>query len=47
MRYIPNSPDERRSMLADIGRSRIEDLFQQIPEHLRLNEPIGIGAPMS
>ncbi|HSO74973.1 MAG TPA: aminomethyl-transferring glycine dehydrogenase subunit GcvPA [Blastocatellia bacterium] len=47
MRYIPNSPGERRSMLADIGRSRIEDLFQQIPEHLRLNEPIGIGQPMS
>lgn len=47
MRYIPNSPDERRAMLADIGRSRIEDLFQQIPEHLRLNEPIGIGRPMS
>jgi glycine dehydrogenase subunit 1 len=47
MRYIPNSPDERRSMLVDIGRSRIEDLFQQIPERLRLNEPIGIGAPVS
>ena len=47
MRYIPNSPDERSSMLVDIGRSRIEDLFQQIPERLRLNEPIGIGAPMS
>jgi len=47
MRYIPNSPDERLAMLADIGRSRIEDLFQQIPEHLRLNEPIGIGQPMS
>ncbi|HYV05044.1 MAG TPA: aminomethyl-transferring glycine dehydrogenase subunit GcvPA [Blastocatellia bacterium] len=47
MRYIPNSPDERQAMLADIGRSRIEDLFQQIPERLRLNEPIGIGQPMS
>jgi glycine cleavage system P protein (glycine dehydrogenase) subunit 1 len=47
MRYIPNSPGERRAMLADIGRSRIEDLFQQIPEHLRLNEPIGIGQPIS
>lgn len=47
MRYIPNSAGERRSMLADIGRSRIEDLFQQIPEHLRLNEPIGIGQPIS
>jgi glycine dehydrogenase subunit 1 len=47
MRYIPNSPDERLAMLADIGRSKIEDLFQQIPDHLRLDEPIGIGQPMS
>jgi glycine dehydrogenase subunit 1 len=47
MRYIPNSPDERRSMLADIGLDDIEDLFDQIPEQLRLKEPIGIGDPMS
>jgi glycine dehydrogenase subunit 1 len=47
MRYIPNSPGERRSMLADLGLARIEDLFDQIPEQLRLKEPIGIGHPMS
>ncbi|HXU40356.1 MAG TPA: aminomethyl-transferring glycine dehydrogenase subunit GcvPA [Blastocatellia bacterium] len=47
MRYIPNSPDERKAMLADIGVERIEDLFDQIPEHLRLNEPIGVGDPVS
>src|SRR5688500_2409572 len=47
MRYIPNSPDERRSMLQDIGRNRIEDLFEQIPEKLRLTEPVGVGAPVS
>src|SRR5262245_40636477 len=47
MRYIPNSPSERRSMLEDIGLERIEDLFDQIPEQLRLNEPIGIGNPIS
>jgi glycine dehydrogenase subunit 1 len=47
MRYIPNSPGERRSMLADIGLERIEDLFDQIPEQLKLNEAIGIGEPMS
>jgi glycine dehydrogenase subunit 1 len=47
MRYIPNSPDERRAMLADMGCERIEDLFEQIPKKLRLNEPIGIGHPMS
>jgi glycine dehydrogenase subunit 1 len=47
MRYIPNSPGERRSMLSDIGLERIEDLFDQIPEQLKLKEPLGIGAPMS
>lgn len=47
MRYIPNSPDERRAMLADIGVERIEDLFDQIPQQLRLNEPIGVGDPVS
>lgn len=47
MRYIPNSPDERRAMLADIGARRIEDLFDQIPEQLKLNEPIGVGDPVS
>lgn len=47
MRYISNSPDERRAMLAEMGYERIEDLFEQIPKRLRLNEPIGIGSPMS
>ncbi len=47
MRYIPNSPDERRAMLASIGCERIEELFEQIPEDLRLTEAIGIGAALS
>jgi glycine dehydrogenase subunit 1 len=47
MRYIPNSPDERRAMLADIGVESIEDLFDQIPAQLRLNEPVGVGDPVS
>ena len=47
MRYIPNSPGERRSMLADIGLEQIEDLFDQIPEQLKLREAIGVGDPMS
>ena len=47
MRYIPNSPEERRSMLAEIGCERIEELFEQIPEKFRLSEPIGIGSAMN
>src|SRR5215510_3266149 len=34
-------------MLEDIGLERIEDLFDQIPEQLKLNKPIGIGNPIS
>jgi glycine dehydrogenase subunit 1 len=47
MRYIPNSPDERRSMLESIGLGRIEELFYQVPENLRLSGAIGIGPAMS
>ena len=47
MRYIPNSPDERSAMLKQIDCEGIEDLFQQIPEKLRLKEPVGIGHPVS
>jgi glycine cleavage system P protein (glycine dehydrogenase) subunit 1 len=47
MRYIPNSPDERSAMLKQIGCEEIEELFGQIPEKLRLKEPVGIGRPMS
>jgi glycine dehydrogenase subunit 1 len=34
-------------MLQEIGLERIEDLFEQIPENLRLKEPLGIGQPTS
>src|SRR5215471_16301126 len=47
MRYIPTSPAERISMLREIGCERIEDLFDQVPESLRLDGQIGIGHPMS
>ncbi len=47
MRYIPNSPGERSSMLRDMGYERIEDLFEQIPQNLRLDEAIGIGRSLS
>jgi glycine dehydrogenase subunit 1 len=34
-------------MLEEIGCERIEQLFEQIPEELRLSEPLGIGPAMS
>jgi glycine dehydrogenase subunit 1 len=47
MRYIPNSPDERRQMLESIGCASIEELFEQIPEKFRLTESLGLGGPVS
>ena len=47
MRYISNSPSERRSMLKEIGCERIENLFEQVPDKLRLSKPLGIGTPLS
>jgi glycine dehydrogenase subunit 1 len=47
MRYIPTSPGERIAMLREIGCERIDDLFDQVPESLRMDGPIGIGQPIS
>jgi glycine dehydrogenase subunit 1 len=47
MRYIPTSPGERISMLREIGCERIDDLFDQVPESLRVDRPLGIGHPIS
>jgi glycine dehydrogenase subunit 1 len=47
MRYISNSLDEREAMLQDIGCRRIEELFEQVPQNLRLSEPLGIGPAVS
>jgi glycine dehydrogenase subunit 1 len=42
MRYIPNSPADRRQMLADIGVDSIDQLFVGIPEKLRLRRLLNI-----
>lgn len=47
MRYITNSPDERQSMLREIGCRGIEELFDQVPENLLLREPVGVGPALS
>src|SRR6202158_4021946 len=45
MRYLPKSPAERREMLASIGVRSIDDLFETIPEQLRLKAPLRILGP--
>ena len=45
MRYIPNTSDDRREMLASIGVSSIEELFADIPSSLREKfQPLGLAA---
>ncbi len=46
MRYTPHTEEERRAMLNAIGVERIEDLFADIPAHVRfprLNLPEGMS----
>ena len=35
MPYIPHTPDDVRAMLDAIGADSIEDLFDEIPAHLK------------
>lgn len=47
MRYIPSSAEERSEMLASMGKSDIMELFESIPERLRLSRSLNLPAPMS
>ena len=47
MRYIPNSPDERAEMLREIGVATTDNLFDSIPEELRLRDHLNVPAAMS
>jgi glycine cleavage system P protein (glycine dehydrogenase) subunit 1 len=47
MRYLPNSDADRAAMLAATGHRSIAELFEQIPESLRLNQPLAIPGPLS
>jgi glycine cleavage system P protein (glycine dehydrogenase) subunit 1 len=47
LRYIPNSPDERAEMLKQIGVATTDNLFDSIPEELRLRDQLNVPAAMS
>ncbi|HKG45791.1 MAG TPA: aminomethyl-transferring glycine dehydrogenase subunit GcvPA [Pyrinomonadaceae bacterium] len=47
MRYIPNSPEERMEMLEAMGLGSAEELFDSIPEDLRLKRPLNTPAALS
>lgn len=47
MRYIPNSPEERQEMLAEVGLSNADDLFRSIPADVRLQRPLKVTEPLA
>jgi glycine dehydrogenase subunit 1 len=47
LRYIPNSPEERAEMLHHIGLETAADLFDTIPESLRLTRDLNTPAALS
>lgn len=47
MAYLFDTPDQRRRMLDAIGITDVDDLFQQIPEHLRLTRELRLPEPVS
>ena len=46
-RYLPNTEQERQDMLEIIGAKDIMDLFSDIPENVRLDEPMDLPASLS
>ncbi len=47
MRYLPNSPTDRKAMLREIGVASIDDLFAVIPEEFRLTRHLDIPPQMA
>jgi len=47
MRYIPHTPQDIKAMLAKIGSANIEELFESIPEPLRLEKPLSLPQSLS
>ncbi len=46
--WVPNSvPDVRRAMLEAIGAGDIEDLYRDVPGHLRLARPLDLPEPLT
>ncbi|GMQ59766.1 aminomethyl-transferring glycine dehydrogenase subunit GcvPA [Vallitalea sediminicola] len=45
--YLPHTEEDIESMLEVIGVESIDDLFNDIPEKIRLKELLSIGKPMS
>ncbi|WP_019961205.1 aminomethyl-transferring glycine dehydrogenase subunit GcvPA [Woodsholea maritima] len=42
MRYLPLTPEDRKAMLETIGVNSIDDLFQDVPQSARLDQPVDL-----
>jgi glycine cleavage system P protein (glycine dehydrogenase) subunit 1 len=47
MRYLPNSAADREAMLRATGRRSIAELFEQIPQELKLQKALSLPGPLS
>jgi glycine cleavage system P protein (glycine dehydrogenase) subunit 1 len=47
MDYTPHTEQDVAEMLETIGLSRVDDLFSQIPDELRLKRPLDIPPPLA
>lgn len=47
MPYIPHTPSDRERMARTIGIEDIDELFDSVPESLRLAEPLNLPPPLS
>lgn len=47
MRYIPNTQEQKREMLKDIGMSSFEELIEVIPSNVRLKGKLNVPEAMS
>src|SRR5690606_37636469 len=47
MRYIPNSPEEREEMMAEIGVTDVAELFRSIPSNVQLGRRLEITEPLA
>jgi glycine dehydrogenase subunit 1 len=46
-RYIPNTELQRKEMLSEIGMKEIADLFDEVPENVKLKQKLDIPEAMS
>ena len=47
MAYLFNTPEQQRDMLETVGAEAVEDLFREIPQHMRLDRPLNMPPPLS